>query len=314
MRFLVHGSIAYDLLLQLDGSFLDGLDKNHLEKLSVSYFMPHFAKHHGGTGANIAWNLGLLSQTPILIGTVGNDGGEYLSLLEERGVSTEFTERLETHVTATAVIGTDTDERQITFFHPGADAHGSLPKFNGNSPEAQYAIVGARNPALMISGARQCHTLGVPYLFDPGQQSHSLSQDEFRHAVKESNGLIVNEYEWRLASERLGWEEKDVTDACGLLIITLGEKGVALHTSKEIVTVPACKADKVVNPTGAGDALRAGILVGLASKWSLEQTGRLGAVMGSFVVEQEGTLLDALDPDAIAARYKENYGEEIPAF
>ncbi len=311
MRFLVHGSIAYDLLLQHDGSFLDGLDAGHLQELSVSYFMPHFAKHHGGTGANIAWNLRLLGQEPHLIGTVGHDGAEYLALLRERGVSTEFVETLPEHATATAVIGTDHEERQITFFHPGADAHGSLPSFNGNAPEAQFAIVGARNRTLMIAGAHQCHTLGIPYLFDPGQAAPFLPRDDFRRAVKESAGMIVNEYEWSLASEALGWSEADVMEACGLLVVTRGEEGLTLQTRDGTIEVPACKAENVVNPTGAGDALRAGILVGLASDARLEDAGRLGAVMGSFVVEQEGTLLDALDAQDIASRYQENYGEEL---
>jgi adenosine kinase len=130
--------------------------------------------------------------------------------------------------------------------------------------------------------------------------------------VKDSKGLVVNEYEWSLASKSLGWKEKDVIDACGFLVITIAEKGLRLVTKKEDVIVPACKADNVVNPTGAGDAVRAGLLVGLASGWSLVNMGRLAAILGCAVVEQEGTLLDHMDTETIQGRARENYGEELP--
>jgi adenosine kinase len=170
MNFLVHGSIAFDLLLTHDGSFVDAIDPLALDQLSVSFLAQHFARHHGGTATNIAWNLALLGHRPSIVGAVGDDGRAYLQLLEERGIDTSFVRISDDRATATAIIATDNGARQITFFHPGADAESILPSFNGNTPDAGFAIVAPRNASLMIDGARQCKELGIPYLFDAGQR------------------------------------------------------------------------------------------------------------------------------------------------
>lgn len=311
MRFLVNGSIAYDLLLSHDGSFLSGIDPKHLESLSVNYMAQGFVRHHGGTAANIGWNLASLGHTPLLMGAVGHDGNEYLELLEKRGADTSFVDRRTDAFTATAVIATDTSERQISFFHPGADALGSMPDLKNSNGTIDYAIMSPRNPLLMLTCADACSASKIPYLFDPGQVVHAFGNDELRHVVSTSAGLVVNEYEWQLASKKLGWDEKAVVKSCGMLVITLGEKGLRIITRTEDLAVPACKAKKFINPTGAGDAVRAGLLIGLASKWPLVQTGRLAAILGCLVVEQEGTLLDKLDWDIVQERAEQNYGQRI---
>lgn len=311
MQFLVHGSIAYDLLLGYDGSFPDAIDPAHLDELSVSFVAPLYKRHHGGTGANIAWNLKLLGQDPLLVGTVGTDGGPYTALLDGYKISTKHIERRTDAITATAIIATDTAERQITFFHPGADALGSHPDHEEFS-DCVLCIIGPRNAVLMLKAAQLCEKNAIPYLFDPGQLSHVFGRDEFRRAVKGSRGMIVNEYEWALASEKLKWSTDDVTDACGLLVVTHGEEGLTLTDTKHELVVSAAKPDKIVNPTGAGDALRAGLLTGLGAGWSLEDAGRLGAVMGSFAVEYEGTLLPHLDLEDVTERFKSTYGKAMP--
>ncbi len=312
MKFLVNGSIAFDLLLSHEGSFLSGIDAKNLDRLSVNYLAQGYVRHHGGVAANIGWNLALLGQHPVLLAAVGSDGSEYLKLLQSKGVEVSLVETVPVAVTATAVIATDLDERQISFFHPGADGLGTLPDISSLKKDIAFAIMGPRNPLLMLRGAQMCEELGIPYLFDPGQLVHAFGKDEFRHAVSGSKGLVVNEYEWGIASSKLCWKESDVVSACGLLIVTLGDKGIRLVTKEEDRAVPACKPSRVINPTGAGDAARAGLLIGLASKWSLVETGRFAAVLGSLLVEQEGTLIDALDFAEIQKRAKENYGELLP--
>lgn len=311
MKYLVNGSIAFDLLLSHDGSFLSGIDTKNLEKLSVNYLAQGFKKHHGGTAANIGWNLALLGHEPLLLGAVGFDGQAYLALLRERGVLTNLVERREDAITATAVIATDTSERQISFFHPGADGLASLPDLS-EEEDIAFAIMSPRNPVLMLKGAAACATLKIPYLFDPGQVVHAFAQGELRHAVKQSRGLVVNEYEWGLASAKLAWSEADVVRECGMLVETLGDEGLRIVTHKESVKIPACTPDRFINPTGAGDAVRAGLLVGLSSGWSLIDTGRLAAILGCMLVEQEGTLLNALDTDTLQERALQNYGEKLP--
>jgi len=312
MRFLVNGSIAFDLLLNHEGSFLTGIDADHLDRLSVNYLAQGFVRHHGGTAANIGWHLALLGHCPLLLGAVGSDGSDYLSLLADRGADISLVETRTDALTATAVIATDSSERQISFFHPGADGKSVFPDITEYAKDMTYAIMSPRNPLLMLEGAAVCAHLGIPYLFDPGQVVHAFGSDELRRAVSESAGLIVNEYEWGLASAKLGMDTAHVVEACGLLMITLGEKGMIFHTKENVVTIAPCVTKKLINPTGAGDAARAGILHGLGAGWSLKDAGRLGAVLGCLVAEQEGTLLDKLDIKDLQNRAKATYGFELP--
>jgi adenosine kinase len=280
----------------------------------VSFFAPHLKRHHGGTGSNIAWNLQLLGGDPLLVGTVGTDGGAYCTLMEERGIDTSHIEQRKDSITATAIIGTDNGERQIAFFHPGADALGNWGGLSEDRDDIAWAIVGARNPVLMMEAVRWCSTEGLPLLFDPAQQIIALSPDELRSAIGISSGVICNEYEWSVLSERTGMKEEDILKTAEFLIITQGDKGVVLHSKIGIENIPACTADQVVNPTGAGDAFRAGLLFGLEKKWDLTDCCRLGAAMGSKVVEIEGTLLEDLDVEEVRERARVTYGEALPPF
>lgn len=314
MKILVTGSIAYDILLQYDGSFKDALKGSDLEKLSVSFFSPHYAKHHGGTASNIAWNLRLLQQEPMLVGTVGKDGGEYIALLEERGVLCERVEVLQDHVTSTAIIGTDSSGRQIAFFHPGADAHGSWPDVKDDREDIAWAIVGARNAQLIMEAGRWLARTKIPWIFDPAQQIIGLGEADLIAGIRTSSGVIANAYEWSLLSQKTGMSVEDVLKVNPLLIVTQGEDGLVIHSKKEgTIELQACKPEKVVNPTGAGDALRAGFLTGLVKGWTLKQCGMLGASLASFVVEQEGTLINFLDLNDVVSRTEVTYGTALPA-
>ncbi len=310
-KILITGSIAYDVLLGYDGSFADAISSSGIEKLSVSFFSPHFARHHGGTAANIGWNLKFLGGEPLIVGTVGQDGGEYLALMSGKKIDVTRIERLDDHVTATAIIGTDARERQIAFFHPGADAHGAWPDLADDREDIAYAIIGPRNASLMMEAVRWCRQWKVPYVFDPGQQVIGLGRDELLSSIRGCHILIANGYEWELIRERTGRTPESVLKDAQALIVTRGDKGVDLYEHAGHTTIPACAADKVLNPTGAGDAFRAGLLWGLLRKLSLAQCCRLGAAMGSFCVEREGTLLDALLPADVLARVEATYGEKI---
>lgn len=312
MKILVTGSIAYDILLSYDGSFADALRGVDVEKLSVSFFSPHYARHHGGTGSNIAWNLRLLNQSPLLVGTVGGDGEEYTALMSERGIDVSQVEILRDHATATAIIGTDSSERQIAFFHPGADTYGHWPDLLDIREEIACGLVGARDAGLMMQAVHWFRNAKLPFIFDPGQQVLALSKDELLASMRASAGIVVNEYEWSLLTEKTGLPEEELARAVPFLIVTRGEHGLGLFTGGAMTVVPACSADCVVNPTGAGDALRAGILTGIAAGWPLLDGARLGASLASFVVEQEGTLLDSVDIDEVHERVARAYGEALP--
>ncbi|MDD5623999.1 MAG: PfkB family carbohydrate kinase, partial [Candidatus Peribacteraceae bacterium] len=250
---------------------------------------------------------------PLLVGTVGEDGGAYLELLRERGVRTEYVESLRGHATATAIVATDSGERQITFFHPGADSFGSWPDLSGERGEVGLAIVSARSVPLMMRAVEWCITEKVPMIFDPGQQVHGFSDDELKRAVTRSRGVVVNAYELDLLQGRLKMDETALAAKIPFLIVTRGEAGFTLYEEGKRTDVAACRADRVLNPTGAGDAFRSGLLVGLAAGWGTLAAARLGASLGSFVVEQEGTLLDRLDREEVWARAEETYGESLPS-
>jgi adenosine kinase len=313
MKILVSGSIAYDLLLRYDGSFPDAIDPAHVDELSMAFVTPRFARHHGGTGANIAWNLKLLNQDPLLVGTVGNDGGTYTALLEERGISTKRVDVLREHATSTAIVATDAAEHQITFFHPGADAFGTFPDLSEERDDLAYAIISPRDARMMMQGVDWCQKFAVPYLFDPGQQVLALSEDELVRAIDKSAGMVANAYEWSLISKKTSFSIEQLLEHAPLLVMTQAEEGVTVYNRKGAIVLPACKPDAVVNPTGAGDAFRAGFLTGLSGKWSVVNAARLGASLASFVVEKEGTLLDAVDLNEVLGRAETTYGEGLPA-
>ncbi|MDP7247175.1 MAG: PfkB family carbohydrate kinase [Candidatus Peribacteraceae bacterium] len=300
-KILVTGSVAYDVLLGYDGEFADTIDPQALEALSVSYFSPHYARHFGGTGANIAWGLKLLGQEPILVSSVGHDGDDYLEKLGSKNISTDHIKKVSDHVTATAIINTDSSEHQIAFFHPGADSHGQWP--NDLSPsEISYAIIGARDTTAMVQGMEWCSENNVKTFFDPGQQTIAFGDDAFERMVHMSAGIIVNEYEWEVTQKKLGCDANGVLKILsqvgqvgGFIIVTLGDKGCLLITHDGSELVPAVKSKKVINPTGAGDGFRAGFLAGLNEGQDLISACKKGCEMGKRAVEQEGTLLEDID-------------------
>ncbi len=308
-KILVTGSIAYDVLLGFEGSFIDSIRTEALESLSVSYFSPHYARGFGGAAGNIAWYIRLVGGNPLVEGAVGFDGDDYLHRFENAGISTEAITSHTDAPTATAIMGTDIAERQIAFFHPGADALATWKDYSQYVDDLSYAIVSPRNPVVMVSAVAWCHTKGVPVFFDPGQQVHMFGRDEAERLVRMSAAVIVNDYEWSLLKNTLSCSEKDFLQLCPLLIVTRGEDGVSVYTQEEEHHIHACKASCMMNPTGAGDAFRAGLLVGLTKEWSLVDACRLGAVLGSLVVEIDATQLDTLDTMVVRERYEVTYGE-----
>lgn len=310
--FLVAGSIAYDMLLSYDGSFVDGIDVNKLDELSVGYVTRHLVKHHGGTAANIAWNFALLKQSVMIAGSVGHDGDMYLKRLKEKGIDTSLVAQFPEHVTATAIIGTDSGERQITFYHPGADQETVPPDFSILKNKLSHVLVSPHNASSMEQTARACQEHGIPYIFDPGQQSLQFSRDDLRRMVHGSNAVIANAYEWSLLKEALQWTVNEVLEYTGLLVVTHGEHGLNIQTIEQSIQVKAVPTEKLVNPTGAGDALRAGFVTGLGLGWDVRDAARLGAALASFVVEQEGTQLGRLYMKELYGRAERAYGKGLP--
>ena len=310
--FLVAGSIAYDMLLSYDGSFVDGLDVDKLDELSVGYVTRHLVKHHGGTAANIAWNFALLKQPVMIAGSVGHDGDEYVGRLKDHGIDTSLIIEHPQHVTATAIIGTDSGERQITFYHPGADQETVPPDLAQLAKGIRYVLVSPHNAIAMEQTAHACREHQIPYIFDPGQQSLQFPRDDLRRLVHGSAAVIANAYEWSLLKEALEWTVNEVLEYTGLLVVTHGEHGLNVQTTEQSMQVKAVPSKKLINPTGAGDALRAGFVTGLGMGWDIRDAARLGAAIASFVVEQEGTQLEHFDLRKLRERAEAAYGESLP--
>ena len=313
-KVLVTGSIAYDILLGYEGVFADVIDPKALGSLSLSFFSPRYARRHGGTGANIAWGLKLLGIDPVLVGAVGNDGDEYVKKLKSAGIITEYIQVIDGSATATAIVNTDSRENQIAFFHPGADSHGQWPAEGLPSGEIAYGIVSARDTAAMVKGMEWCGRNKIPVFFDPGQQLIAFSDDELKHMVAVSAGVFVNEYEWEILRKKInkkglkgmeGWEGwEGLEGGESFVIVTLGDKGARIIRRGGETEIPAFKAKKIVDPTGAGDAFRAGFLAGICEGKDIEEACRLGNAMGSIAVEREGTLLEGVKRGEVEMRIR----------
>lgn len=310
---LVTGTIAFDHLFTYGSSFLEELrEVTTQEVLSVS-FQPHnYVKRNGGTGSNIAWNLALLGGSPLLVAKVGPDGREYVDLLKTRGIDVSGIEEVPSAMTSTGVCCTDNRQHQIWFFYQGADSVGQWPDLTNRVPDIAYAIIGPRKPAKMMEGLEWCKNQNIPRLFDPGQYILDFSTEQLSDAVNMTTGIIVNEFECSMLEKRLSKKIEEIAHTVEYLIVTHGEQGHIIYSDGQKSSFPRCNCDEPINPTGAGDAFRAGLVLGITSGWTLGQSSQLGAAIASFVVEQEGTLMDHLDIDRLQRRVQEAYGTALP--
>ncbi len=298
---LVTGSIAYDILLGYEGIFADSIDPKALDSLSLSFFSPRYVRRHGGTGANIAWGLKILGIEPVLVSSIGDDGAEYIEKLRGAGIGTDFIEVIGAHATATAIVNTDSAESQIAFYHPGADSKGRWPE-NIPTEGISCGIISPRDTVAMSHCANWSVKNSVPFFFDPGQQIIAFSDDELHRMVDMSKGVFVNEYEWEVLQKKLGMDEGGLLEITPFVIVTMGDRGSLAVSRGGCETIPACKPEKVVNPTGAGDAFRAGFIAGICEGKDLKCAGVLGSAMGAAAVEREGTLLEGVTAEDVKAR------------
>lgn len=310
-KILVTGTLAQDHLFQYGSEFLEQLrEATSMDVLSISFQPYQYVKRNGGTGANIAWNIALLGSKPLLVGNIGPDGLYYKEILQQRGIDVTYVETKDTAMTATGICCTDRQGHQIWFFYRGADAVGHWPELPIKN--INYAIIGARHHPCMLEALEWCHSNKIQSLFDPGQEILRFTPEELSTAMNLSTGIIMNEFEWGIFSKRINMTAEEVSKKTEYLIITLGENGHSIYTKNGCQTYPRCNCEKPIDPTGAGDAFRAGLICGLTNHWTLEQASKLGAAVASLVVEQDGTLLPALDHRLLQERVAEAYGESLP--
>jgi adenosine kinase len=312
MDIVVTGSIAYDYLMTFPGRFQEHILPDQIANLSVSFLVDSLVRQRGGVAPNIAYTLALLGERPRVVGTVGQDFDEYRAWLEAQGVDTSTIKTIEDDFTASFFVSTDQENNQIAMFYVGAMAHAhalSLRDAERGDASIDLAIISPNDPRAMVRYAEECKELGIPYLYDPSQQIIRLSGDELRAGIQGARLLMVNEYEFGMIHEKTGLTERDIIGQVGALIITQGERGSKIQTQEQCINVPVVPPTPIVDPTGVGDAYRAGLVKGLALEAPWEIAGRMGAVAAAYVLEQKGTQNHRYTRAEFVARYREHFDD-----
>ena len=309
MNIVVTGSIAYDYLMTFPGRFAEHILPDQIHRLSVSFLVDDMRKQRGGCGANIAYNLALLGENPRLMGTVGQDFGAYRTWLQRRGVDTSLVRTEADLFTASFFVSTDEDGNQIANFYTGAMARArDLSLRTLKDEEVDLVVISPNDPQAMVKYAAECQSMDIPYLYDPSQQIVRLSGEELAMGLEGSSLLVVNEYEFEMLREKTGLTAKQIqaapTEAC---IVTQGAEGSLIWTRDGVYAIPPAVPQCIDDPTGVGDAYRAGLIKGLALGLSWALSGRLGSIAATYALEQPGPQSHSYDVKAFLARLATHY-------
>lgn len=314
MALYITGSLAYDRIMTFPGKIKDSILMDHLHILNVSFFIDQLDEMLGGNAGNIAYSLALLEEKPIIVSTAGKDFTKYKKVLEHMDLSLEGITILKEELTAGAYIITDQDNNQITAFHAAALLSPSKYKFPNLDPKNDFALIGPSNPQDMIGHAKLFKEKGVRYIFDPAQQLPVLDPKDIKEYVKGAYLLMGNDYEITLISETTGLSLKELVENTQRgVIVTYGAKGSKIfEKGKGDIQIPAVAVSDVKDPTGAGDAYRAGVLKGLKANKSLEICGKLGATASAYCLESLGTQGHRFNLERFSGRYVGFFEEDFP--
>ncbi len=310
MRTLICGSIAYDTIMVFRDRFKNHILPEQLHILNVAFLVPDLRREFGGCAGNIAYSLKLLGGDPLIMATVGDDYSPYAHRLESMQISQEHIREITSTFTAQAFITTDLDDNQITAFHPGA-MNESHANHVGDAKDVVLGIVAPDGRQGMLQHAREFHEAGVPFVFDPGQGLPMFDGPELESFVRMSTYVAVNDYEGQMLQDRTGRKLEDIARAVKALVVTLGAKGSVVYSGGRQIEIPCVKAGAVVDPTGCGDAFRAGLLYGIAHGLDWAMTGRLASLLGSIKIAQRGGQNHHFTRDEIAQRFFESFGTRL---
>jgi adenosine kinase len=304
---LICGSIAFDSIMLFKGRFRDHILPDQVHILNVAFLVPELRREFGGCAGNIAYSLRMLGGVPWPMATVGDDAGPYFERLDALGIERRFVRRLDGYYTAQAFITTDLEDNQITAFHPGAMAQSHL---NAVPPDGsvRLGVIAPDGRDGMLQHAQQFADHGIPFVFDPGQGLPMFGGDELAWFIARAHYVAVNDYEGKLLEERTGRPLAELARKLKALIVTRGGSGSEIHAGGKLIQVPIAPARQVVDPTGCGDAYRAGLLFGIANDLDWEITGRLAAVRGALKIEHAGGQNHAGDRATVRDRFKEAFG------
>ena len=305
---LVCGSVAFDTILVFPDRFKTHILPDKLHMLNVAFLVPEMRREFGGCAANIAYTLNLLGDNGVPMATAGHDSGPYRERMASQGICIDFVKVIDDSFTAQAFITTDLDNNQITAFHPGAMQHAHLNKVTDVSGRIGLGIVAPDGRQGMIEHAAQFAAAGIPFIFDPGQGLPMFSGAELQTFIGQATWLAVNDYEWGLLQQKTGLTAADIAAKVKALIVTKGPDGSVIHTKDRTFTVPCVKARAIVDPTGCGDAYRAGLIHALLKGLDWETTGRLASLLGAIKIESRGPQNHVFTRSELQRRYHESFG------
>ena len=304
---LICGSLAFDKIMQYHGRFGDTLLADQLHRVNVSFLVPTLRTEYGGCSANIAYNLNLLGGDPLIMATIGQDGADYLERLRNFGIKTRAIKTIGDAYTAQCFVTADEDNNQINAFHPGAMQFSHENNVADCGP-LRVAIIAPDGRDGMLKHARDCAALGIPFMFDPGQQLPMFSGEELLAFIEQATYLAANDYEFEMIMDRTGLTLQDIASRLDALVITRGEKGSEIHAGGERYDIPAVPAATVVDPTGCGDAYRAGLLYGIAQGYDWKTSGRIASLLGSIKIAHQGGQNHSFTPAEIADKFEAAFG------
>jgi adenosine kinase len=310
MSTLICGSIAYDTIMVFNDRFRNHILPDQLHILNVAFLVPDMRREFGGCAGNIAYTLNMLGGEPLIMATVGDDYAPYDERLDALGIAQTYVRRIPGTFTAQAFITTDLDDNQITAFHPGAmnESHANHVQ---DAQSATLGIVAPDGREGMLQHAREFEEAGVPFIFDPGQGLPMFNGDELLEFIRMSEYVTVNDYEAQMLQERTGRSIEQLSKLVKAFVVTLGARGSVVYCGSAEIPIPCVEAEAVVDPTGCGDAFRAGLLYGLAAGYDWPTTGRLAALLGAIKIAKRGGQNHRFSRDEIADRFMQTFGVRI---
>ncbi len=307
MSALICGSLAYDTIMVFPDQFKNHILPDKVHILNVSFLVPRMRREFGGCAGNIAYNLKLLGGDPVPMATVGQDFGPYREYFQEQGIRLDQVKEIPELFTPQAFITTDLDNNQITAFHPGAMMR-SYENHVRDVKGISFGIVSPDGREGMLQNAQEFADAGISFIFDPGQAMPLFNGEELRSFVELADYVTVNDYESNLLQERTGWSEKEIAGKVKAYLVTRGPQGCMIHAEGKTHDVPPAHERRVTDPTGCGDAFRAGLIFGIQKKMDWLTIGRMGNLMGALKVEHPGTQNQRFDYDEFAEQFKQQFG------
>ena len=307
------GSIAYDYILNFKGRFREHIlpDKTHI--LNLSFLVDDLHKRRGGVAGNYAYNLSLLGYPAAVLATAGSDAAEYRDWLESRGVDCRGLRLIDGEITATGFTTTDMDDNQITGYYGGAMRRAASLGLADAPPEMRAVVIGPNDPAAMMRLSAECRERRVPFVFDPAHQLPRLEAADLEAAAGGAWILIGNDYEIELVKERMRCNDDALLRHAYMVVTTLGREGSRIATRDGVTEIPAAPAEQVTDPTGAGDAYRAGLVAGLLRGLDIATSGRVASLAATYAIEQVGTAEHSYTRSQFVERYRQSFGADLPA-